>query len=342
MGLAPADEARMVRMIRLFTDGERPLADSSLGSLNVLYLLVLLLDLEQRAADKALGHAVLGIEEPEAHLHPHVQRLAFSSLLGKVESGTRSLLVTTHAPHIVSVTPPDRLLILRREGLTTTVFPAASAGLVEREWADLARYLDATRGEIVFARAVILVEGYAEQVLVPLMGRQIDIDLDQRGVSVCPVNGAHFGTYVRFLDAIGTPWVVITDGDPSAAGVSRGQRRAAGLCALLGKPDAEPEDEGIFVGDVTFEIDLVEATDRNRESVLSALQSLPLTGPQRALVDGWQSGQEIERTAVLRILRRHGKGPFAQALAASDAHDLPPYIARALESVRIITDAVSP
>jgi hypothetical protein len=43
---------------------------------------------------------------------------------------------------------------------------------------DIGRYLDTTRAELVFARAVLLVEGFGEEVLLPTMADQLGMDLD--------------------------------------------------------------------------------------------------------------------------------------------------------------------
>lgn len=66
----------------------------------------------------------------------------------------------------------------------------------------IARYLDATRAELVFARRVLLVEGFAEQVLVPRLAQTIGFDLDKLGISVCAIHGTHFSSYVKFCEAL--------------------------------------------------------------------------------------------------------------------------------------------
>ncbi len=76
------------------------------------------------------------------------------------------------------------------------------------------RYLREDRSDMLFARAVILVEGQAEYYALPAFARTLGLDLDQAGVSVVFVNGiGNFPTYHEILAAFHIPHVIIMDGD---------------------------------------------------------------------------------------------------------------------------------
>jgi putative ATP-dependent endonuclease of the OLD family len=93
LGVAPPDPLRLIRGMRLFVDGDahRDLASASLGTLNVLYLALLELGLEQRLERSEIGHVILGVEEPEAHLHPHCRVAGGISAPGPHRSGREPL-----------------------------------------------------------------------------------------------------------------------------------------------------------------------------------------------------------------------------------------------------------
>ncbi|MGG1861021.1 ATP-dependent nuclease, partial [Cytobacillus firmus] len=155
------------------------------------------------------GFTILAIEEPEAHLHPALQRLIFKDVMKQ----NTSVLMTTHSPYITSVAPINSIVHLRSLNTGTTVKTTASLSLSERDCKDLERYVDVKKGEIYFGKGVILVEGVAEEYLIPSFADALHMPLDKKGIICCTINSTNFKPYIQFLGALGIPYVVITDGD---------------------------------------------------------------------------------------------------------------------------------
>lgn len=364
-GFAPVDAARLYRSIRLLVDGGlREIGEASLGSTNLVYLALKELQLQHLADEGDRVHTILAVEEPEAHLHPHLQRTLYRHFLSRAagtESSPRriSLLLTTHSPHIASIAPLRSLALLRRdEEGSSSGCSLADLPFSNEEVEDLERYLDINRADILFARAVVLVEGDAEKFLVPSFARSLGIDLDKEGISVCSVGGVNFEPYVKLLQGLGIRWSVVTDWDPREdddGGSKRplGRSRAEGIAAAAAKvgtavtriadPDGLSDEEfreeaanrGIFLNDGTLETAL--ARSGFEADIITALDLCSeLTRPQRTCVRKWKDNSEhFDPDDALTIIEAVGKGRFARRLAVQveGRREPPAYIRRALEWV---------
>ena len=228
LGFASSQPGRLLKGLRLFGDGQfkRPVGDLSLGVSNVLYLLLLAIELEEKQKSSERAVTILGIEEPEAHLHPHLQRLLFRDFLRR----EAPVILTTHSPHIASVAPLPSILLLRDGGQSngSDGKSVMTAELGTQEIADLERYLDATRAELLFAKGIIFAEGAAELFLIPAYADALGYPLDEYGITVCSVHGTDFVPYAKLAGSKGLsiPFVVVTDGDWTE---NEGERVSRGL-----------------------------------------------------------------------------------------------------------------
>ena len=144
---------------------------------------------------------------------------------------------------------------------------------------------------------------------------------------MCAIHGTHFGSYVRFCAALSIPWAVLTDGDADADGETQGDKRAAELIASLGLTGT-PQSHGCFVGQTTFEYDLVTSESLNVAAAFDALSELS-AAPSKAVIAAW-GGQIPDQDLFLRAIKNAGgKGRYAQRLAESTIRP-PRYVAEAL------------
>lgn len=354
----PSDATRLLRALRLYVDdGRRLISDASLGSANIVYLALRILELGALVEDGDRLHTVMAVEEPEAHLHPHLQRLVYRDFLRTrglptdehhrvVDRARTTILLTTHSPHIVSVAPLRALVLLKRDPDDGSTRAASTAQLTmpDEDVADLERYLDVTRGELLFARGVLLVEGDAEEYLVPALAKAIGYDLDALGISVCSVSGTNFRPYVKLVgpNGLDIPFALITDMDPDGSTPLALGRVRAVLKHLLGEAAVKErgadevwalgEENGVFVNSHTLEIDLWR--EGNGVVVAQTIAKLAPRETIRKRAEDWEAGEEPDPTRLLADIGAIGKGRVAQRLALHAAElKCPSYIRKAIEHV---------
>jgi putative ATP-dependent endonuclease of OLD family len=353
LGLAPTRLDALLRGLRIMIDdGARGLDGASLGTANLVFLALKSIELDRMIAAGERDHTFFAVEEPEAHLHPHVQRLVYRHFFERGGTALTTIL-TTHSPHIVSVAPLRSIVLLRRDPLVgaTVGRSTASIDLSDREVDDLQRYIDVNRGELFFARGVILVEGDAERFLVPAFAEELQIRLDVLGISVCSVSGTNFAPYVKLLgpDGLNIPHVVLTDLDP-VADVPERPRVRSRLVRLLELRNSRSRNfrempletlieraakRGYFVNGSTLETELfVGGLAESMRDVL--LDELTLSEKKRATLQSWvDEPAQVDGDELIALIERVGKGRFAQALAPYVSEfDCPDYIQRALEHIR--------
>lgn len=355
IGIAAANPEDLLRLLTILTETELPIERTSLGISNILYLITWLIYAERlrntpSQGEKKTEYILIAIEEPESHLHPHFQRLIFENIFKR----DHLLLVSTHSPTIVSVVDPRHFAVLKRT--PNGVVARSTARFAQNDVKmrqDVSRYLDATRGEMVFARGVLLVEGDAEMFLIPAFAKKmkeagkISHTLDGAGISVCNVYGTDFRPYVEFLGQSGLdiPFAVLTDGDPdtNTPGLKRGleltqRTKAPNYAEIEAHFDNKKWDDvradlarvGIFVNQRTFEVELISAG--YKDELCEVYKGIGASDEQVENLKKEIQGNDFEK--ILKRIERTGmgKGRFAQRLAEKvDANRVPSYITEAIQ-----------
>ncbi len=200
------------------------------------------------------------LEEPEAHLHPQHQTLFMQVLerrAASVPEGSAGhqvqALLSTHSPQLAAGADLDAMFMV----LGHKVFPLAKelTNLEPGDYVFLRRFLDATKANLFFARGLVIVEGDAENILLPALAAKIGLPFGKHGVSIVNVGHRGLFRYSRiFQRADGTtipvPVALLPDRDipPDAAAILVGEGRATegalDAAALAEHMQSLTKDEG--------------------------------------------------------------------------------------------------
>jgi putative ATP-dependent endonuclease of OLD family len=188
---------------------------SGLGTLNKLFMAAELLHLK---TDPYNSIRLCLIEELEAHLHPQAQLRVINTLQKLSNDKKTQFILTTHSTTIGSSIDLQNIILCKNG-----VFPMwkGQTKLAIGDYKFLQRFLDSTKANLFFAKGVIMVEGDAENILIPTIAELIGMPLHEYGVSIVNVNSTAFLRYANiFIRAKGKeleiPVSVITDLDVRA------------------------------------------------------------------------------------------------------------------------------
>ncbi|RVE91040.1 DUF2813 domain-containing protein [Sinorhizobium meliloti] len=199
--LAALDAIERKQMLRAVLERLQLLIDQNeriqgLGYSNLLFMATELLLLEQEQDD----FPMLLIEEPEAHLHPQLQMKFLKAIRegfgGPVKPALQSIL-TTHSPNLASKADLESVILMSRGG----AFPLRKGctELANDDYGFLEKFLDVTKANLFFAKAVIIVEGDGENILLPTIAKLLGKSLDDYGVSIVNVGSTAFARYARIF-----------------------------------------------------------------------------------------------------------------------------------------------
>lgn len=305
-----------------------------LGSTNIIYIALKLMEYSyvKELEEIQSKYFILLFEEPEAHLHKHIQMALFEKTGIDVNEGIQ-VLMTTHSDNISASSKISRMNIISKGNKGSRVMQPYT-GLTAEEIMHIERYLDVKRSELLFSKSVILVEGDAEEILIPVMVKKcLGISLDELGVSLINIGSVGFSNiYKLFHDTrICKKCAIVSDLDTPIDSSDSGQK----IAYERGKERKEkvecesktnPWIRGFF-GQYTFEVEMVRGNEEYIDKLIDKTYKNDETKSKKknALRD---SNVEKYGDIVLKLANANKKGWNAVMLAEilDEKCSIPDYI----------------
>jgi putative ATP-dependent endonuclease of OLD family len=159
-------------------------------------------------------HPLLALEEPEAHLHPHAQLQVFN----QIEDIPGQKIVSSHSPHIASQANLAALRCFGRNGAETQVSQIDMSNIDDESQRKIRRQVLNTRGELLFARALVLFEGETEEQALPIFAKAYwGKHPYELGISFINVGGKDgYLPFIRVAKGLEIKWFIFSDGEEDA------------------------------------------------------------------------------------------------------------------------------
>lgn len=178
-------------------------------------------DPEATRPRQASESAFFAVEEPELFLHPHAQRQLFASLGDIASAPDHQVFICTHSTHFIDLEHHRRIAIITKPSAqhgtqvrqcTRDLFAGEDAADRKRRF-HMASWINPDRGELFFARKVILTEGETEKALFPFLAQELGC-FDANVTVIDCGSKNNLPLYIAVLNAFRIPYSVVHDEDP--------------------------------------------------------------------------------------------------------------------------------
>jgi len=336
----PNIEDILKKLSLLYNDNPLKIERNGTGRNNLLFISLILSFIEDTEKANKVFFRIVGIEEPEAHLHVNLQdHLAnnIESLLLTESSAYRKdlqLLLTSHSTNVSTKIDFENTVVLffTDESIVPHyVQNGFGKSAPERKNVRyLRKYFDSENINIFYSQTIILVEGISEKLLFPVFYNIVcGNNLESDSSTIVNVNGLAFK---NFLDIVKNGYhkkcLVVTDSDTGTKGANRGVN--------LQEKYKDIEVIKIILTDKsTFEKDVIDANKTGDGKILlfDVLKEIrPVLGKS---LESSTAGNDIDIEEYFTLIEDY-KSEFAYALKLkleedSSSFTVPTYLIEGIE-----------
>ncbi|WP_271782000.1 ATP-dependent nuclease [Aquimarina algiphila] len=326
----------------IYNDSPIKIERNGTGRNNLLFISLMLSFIEDPKRLQATYFRIVGLEEPEAHLHANLQNHLAQNLetLIKNDDGKYrkdiQLIITSHSNHITTKIDFENTVVLHyKENKVKPHYILEGFGNTAEEKKQISylkKYLDSENINLFYSRKLALVEGISEKLLFPVFYKiHTKETIEQSSCAVINVNGLAFKNFLSIIkNGFHTKCLVLTDRDTGTASENRGK-------ALKETYKKFTEIEVKITTLSTFEKDLISVnnTGKGKDVLCSILKIVrPVAG--KTLVDG-MGENPINIESFFSLIEKY-KSEFALQLSLKLSEDstgfvIPEYIVQGINSI---------
>lgn len=171
---------------------------------------------DKKSTRKASRTNYFIFEEPELYLHPQAQRELFSALVDLTKSESQVILCT-HSSSFLDLNHHKSICIVKKESIKegTSIFQCTENIFSEEEdkkQFDMTYWINPDRGELFFAKKVILLEGQTDKTILPLLAQKLGVFRFDYTLIDCGSKDA-IPAYVKLLNKFSLKYLVVYDID---------------------------------------------------------------------------------------------------------------------------------
>lgn len=152
---------------------------------------------------------VTALEEPEAHLHPS----AIRSLMGIVNDLPGQKLLSTHSGDLLASVPSSAMRRFAHSDGDIQAHRIGPGTLTPEETRKFDSHVRRTRGELLFAKCWLLVEGETETTLLAGAAEVLDLDIERAGVRCVEFSQTDVGMLAKVANSLSIVWYCVLDND---------------------------------------------------------------------------------------------------------------------------------
>jgi putative ATP-dependent endonuclease of the OLD family len=261
----------------------------------------------QKQGTSGAVHPMMAMEEPETHLHPQAQRSLFRQI--KKMPGQR--IISTHSPYVCGQSEIAHIRHFSKTAEETLVsridMGTGEKKLTDEDLRKIDRQVMNTRGDMLFARALVFFEGETEEQALPdFAEKRWGKHPNDLGFSFVGVGGS--GNYLPFLrmaESFKIPWFIFSDGEPDAIIAVNAALAAVGQAAIPNNPRVI-----VLPGGKNFETYIV--TEASKDALIAAMIERRARNAQHraALQKEWAAKSPADQIKDILAEMQTNKTPY--------------------------------